>query len=107
MSVTAHDAANAPTAGSAGSSFLATSAITSPSPQVGCYQSLPPQPLLLAYLKSNYYSHFEEMCIYFSYISADSDLLHSPFEDIHVVEVESNDQQGINNELKLGSVYVN
>ena len=51
--------------------------------------------------------YFEEMCIYFSYISADSDLLHSPFEDINVVEVDSDDQQGIDNELKQGSVYVN
>ena len=49
-----------------------------------------------------FYSHVEEMCIYVSYISADSDLLHSPFEDVHVVEIKSDDQQGINNELKQG-----
>ena len=39
------------------------------------------------------------MYIYVLYISADSDLLHSPIEDIHVVDVESDDQQSINNDL--------
>ena len=50
-------------------------------------------------------SNFEETFIYVSYISADSDLFHGPFEDI-VVEIESDDQQGINNELKQGFQFM-
>lgn len=35
--------------------------------------------------------------------SGDSDLFHGPFEDIRVVvEIESDDQQGVNDELKQG-----